>query len=262
MALFQCSYPSNVMNKYMQMNVILPENEEMTFDNEGKYPVIYLYHGYTDDYTKWMRLTAVERYANDYGIAVVMPDAGKSFYTDMVYGDPYFTHLTEEVPELVKKWYPITKDPKHTYIAGLSMGGYGAAKIGFTYPERFNGVGIFSGALAMSMLATAETDPHAEDWLKRLDKDLPLVFGDATTIPGSPNDDFWLVSKAVQESKPIPNLYICCGTEDFVYQNTVAFCQHLQANGIDYTYSEEPETHNWGYWDRQLEEMLKWIKGL
>ena len=96
MALFECKYPSTIMNKCMALNVILPDDEDQILDNAGKYPVVFLLHGYTDDYSKWIRMTSIERYATEKGIAIVMPDAGKSFYTDMAHGDPYFTYITEE----------------------------------------------------------------------------------------------------------------------------------------------------------------------
>ena len=243
MALFNVNYGSDVMNKYMGMNIIIPEGDVGIKDEEGKYAVVYLLHGYTDDYTKWCRLTAIERYANDLGIAVVMPDGGKSFYTDMIHGDPYFTYLTEEVPAYVQKWLPITKDPTYTYIAGLSMGGYGAMKMALTYPERYKAAGSFSGVLAMVEMANAILPEDSEPWLKRTEIDVPLAFGDVTKIAGSSNDVYWLAEEAKKAGKLLPDLYLSCGTEDFIYEHTTFFAGHLENLGIPFNYHEEPGVH-------------------
>ena len=70
MALININYGSDTMNKYMALNVILPA-DDFGMMADGKFPVLYLLHGYTDDYTKWLRLTSIERYANELGIALV-----------------------------------------------------------------------------------------------------------------------------------------------------------------------------------------------
>lgn len=260
MALFQVNYPSTVINKFMTMNVILPDENVWKYDQKGKYPVVYLLHGYTDDYSKWLRLTSIERYANEMGIAVVMPDAGKSFYADMAYGDPYFTHITQEIPEYVQKWFPISDEKDFNFVAGLSMGGYGAMKLAVNCPNQFKAVGTFSGALALAQTATQEMPDEAEEWLKRSKRDAFLAFGDMTKVEKSMNDVFWMLSELKRQEQEIPNIYVSCGTDDFIYEQTVAFSAHLKALKIPFTYFEEPETHNWGFWDREVLKFLKWIQ--
>lgn len=261
MALFTVNYGSDVMNKYMGMNVILPDEEGIK-DKDGKFAVIYLLHGYTDDYTKWLRLTSVERYAREMGYAIVMPDAGKSFYTDMVHGDPYFTYLTEEVPAYVQKWFPITSDPEYTYVAGLSMGGYGAMKMALTYPEKYRAAGTFSGALAMAQFMQTPMAEDAEPWLKRLETDLPLIYGYDTDISGTQHDLFALLMKNKEENKRLPSLYVSCGTEDFLLEGTRAFKHVLEECGYEATYSERTGIHSWEFWDYDVEQFMKMIEKL
>lgn len=261
MALFQCNYPSAVMNKMMGLNVILPDNEELKTDEKGKFPVVYLLHGYTDDYTMWLRMSSVERYAEEHGIAIVMPDGGKSFYADMIHGDPYFTHITEEVMANVTKWFPISTDPNYNFVAGLSMGGYGAMKVGLTCSEKFRGVASFSGALNMAEKAEETIEEATDDWLKRLSIDIPLAVGRPDQVADGPNDVFWLVSELKSKNKKIPELYISCGTDDFIYDNTVDFAKHLEKLDVAFDYyEEENEEHTWGFWDREIDKYLKWIK--
>lgn len=259
MALFNVNYGSDVMNKYMGMNVIIPEGNSGVKDSDGKYAVLYLLHGYTDDYTKWCRMTSIERYANETGIAVVMPDAGKSFYMDMAHGDPYFTYITEEVPAYVQKWLPITTDPEFTHVAGLSMGGYGAMKIALTYPERFKSAGCFSGVLAMAQTAMEPIAVDAEQWIQRLATDIPLAFGDVTQIADGPNDLFWLAAQAKIINNNIPNLYISCGMEDFLHSSAVGMRDYLGALEIPCTFHEAPGVHDWGFWDVEVKRYLELI---
>lgn len=155
MALFNCTFYSRYLAYDTQVNVILPENRApYQFDDTKPYrfQVLYLLHGRGDDCNGWMRGTSIEQYAKEHRIAVVMPSGEDSFYVDSFHGKRYFSYLTEELPQKLKQWFPISDASEDTFIAGLSMGGYGAAKIGFTYPERFAGIGLFSAALRPDQL--------------------------------------------------------------------------------------------------------------
>lgn len=261
MALFTINYGSDVINKYMGINVILPDEGGIK-DKDDKFAVIYLLHGYTDDYSKWLRMTNVERYAMESGYAIVMPDAGKSFYTDMVHGDPYFTYITEEIPKKIGEWFPITSDPDLTFIAGISMGGYGAMKIALTYPERFKAAGSFSGALVMAQIMAMKLDESVAPWMKRLEIDLPLVYGENADINGTKHDLFALITKNKAAKLQIPKLYASCGIEDFLVEGTRAFKQALDAYEIPCKYSERPGAHGWEFWEEDIQLFMAWIATL
>lgn len=256
MALFHINHPSDIMNKNMEMKVIIPDTFGPLKDQEGRFPVMYLLHGYTDDYTRWTRMTSIERYANDYGIAVIMPDAGKSFYTDMAYGDPYLTYITSEIPAMIQNWFNLTQDPKYTFVAGLSMGGYGALKLALTYPERYKSVASFSGALLAAQTAAYVFPEGTEPWMKRLEKDIRLVFSDVTKVVGTDDDLLHLAFLAKHTQVDLPELYISCGTEDFLLNNTELFCQALDELQMPYHYYEEPAVHEWGFWDREIKRFM------
>ena len=152
MALIQCDFFSEILGISSSMCVILPQDTTNQIGMEGshkrqRYPTLYLLHGYSDDYTIWQRRTSIERYVASLGIAVVMPNAGKSYYTDMKKGDKYFTFISQEVPELARSFFPLSEKREDNFIAGLSMGGYGAFKVALTYPERFCAAASLSGSL-------------------------------------------------------------------------------------------------------------------
>ena len=142
MALLRCDFVSEVLKMDTSMTVILPQDLSTPFSPEPAPirtapPVLYLLHGLGDDATAWTRQTAIERYVGPLGVAIVMPQVGRSFYADQVHGQPYWTFLTEELPALVDSMFHVSTRREDTFVAGLSMGGFGAMRWASRAPERF-----------------------------------------------------------------------------------------------------------------------------
>ena len=96
MALINMQFFSKALNTNVTVNVILPEipkKNEGVGSPDGEYKTLYLLHGLSGDCNEWMRYSSIERYAKDYGIAVVMPSVGRSWYTDTAYDANYFTFV-------------------------------------------------------------------------------------------------------------------------------------------------------------------------
>lgn len=247
MALFQCQFYSEALRISATMNVILPQQTDKTDKTDKLFPTLYLLHGLSDDHTAWLRQTSIERYANARGIAVVMPAVNRSFYTDMSHGAKYWTFVSEELPKLARSFFPLSPLREHNYVAGLSMGGYGAMKLALSFPDRFAAAASLSGAVDINRL-------RAENF----DGDMHLVFSDSAAVPGSSADLFALAEKVVKE-QTIPKLYQCCGTEDFLYADNIRFRDHCRSLELPMHYEEEPGDHEWGYWDRKIERVLDWF---
>ena len=132
-----------------------------------------------------------------------MPDVRNSFYQDMVYGENYFTYLTKELPEYIQTIFPVSKKREDTFVAGLSMGGYGAMKLALTYPERFGAAASFSGVVDIARMRgrDAERVITADN-----------VFGENAQIAGTDADLFHLLEKNAKAAHK-PKLYVSCGTE-------------------------------------------------
>lgn len=257
MALIDCHYESSVLGMSMSMKVILPQSAnsaEPGLEPEvrtPKYPVLYLLHGLSDDHSVWSRRTSLERYAAGYELAIVMPNAHRSFYTDMKQGGRYFTHVSEELPRLVSSFFPVSTAREDTFVAGLSMGGYGAFKLALTCPERFAAAASFSGALDMTALQ--------ERWPQEQRVDMERIFGPQAEFAGSENDLFALTDRLIASGTPRPRLYQSCGTEDFLYADNLAFRDHAGEKGLTVRYSERPGSHEWGFWDAEIKETLAWL---
>ncbi len=253
MALIQCNFFSHVLDLSTSMTVILPQPAKHSRSRKiiRKHPTLYLLHGLSDDHTIWQRRTSIERYVEGLELAVVMPDVQRSFYTDMANGYRYWTFISQELPEIARALFPLSPERKDNFVAGLSMGGYGAFKLGLSFPERFSYAASLSGALDIVSDAQ-EADPEWQAELK-------TIFGRLSQIAGSPNDLFYLARKLAKSESPKPRLYQWCGWDDILYHENESFREHAEKLGLDLTYEEGPGEHEWGAWDGQIQRVLEWL---
>lgn len=259
MALIHCHFFSQVLGLMSTMSVILPDPRPLEASvtpqiQQERYPTLYLLHGLSDDHTTWQRRTSIERYVEGLNLAVVMPAVQRSFYTDMVTDQRYWTFISEEVPAFARHFFPLSEVRDENYVAGLSMGGYGAFKLALTYPERYAAASSLSGALDVVRLAQAEQTAGQNE--------LKHIFGEANALADSPNDLFYLAKQIVEQGRPRPSLYQWCGTEDFLYADNVHFREHTESLGLAVTYEEGPGGHEWSYWDAQIQQVLAWLPGV
>ena len=260
MAFLQCEYHSDVLGRACGMNVLIPQKAAtqigMASSGAGgrtEYPVLYLLHGLSDNHTIWMRRTSIERYAATYGLVVVMPDGGRGFYTDMAEGYRYWTMISEELPQIVRNLFPVSTRREDTFVAGLSMGGYGALKLALRRPE------TFAAAVALSPVTDPRgwfTNPEREPMWEELTR----IFGSAERI-ASNGDDLFLLSEAlVKSAAPAPRILQVCGSEDWLLPENHRFRDHMRNSGYpDYTYREAPGVHCWEFWDLHIQEGLRFL---
>ena len=249
MALFHLDFASDVLHTGVNANVIIPQNTKTMIgidqaSEEGTRKTLWLLHGLSDDYSAWMRRTSIERYALRHNLCVVMPSVGRSWYTDGVLGD-YYTYVSEELPRIMRSFFRcMSPEREYNYIAGLSMGGFGAMKIGLSHPEQYAGIASFSGSVD---LAPRLADPESP---------LHTVFGTREDFLASGNNLFALAENCTQK----PKIYMWCGTEDKLLEGNRRFSAHLQDLGYDVDYNESEGLHRWEYWDTQVSVVLdRWF---
>jgi putative tributyrin esterase len=241
MAFCELKYFSQSLGKAQAANIILPET-----NRGGPYPVFYLLHGLSDDHTIWMRRTSIERYVQDLPLIVVMPDGGRSFYTDMAEGGAYESSIVKDLIGLIDATFHTKHNREGRVIGGLSMGGYGAAKLALKFPDLFCSAVSHSGALQFGHLPIeAERDPARRAEWKRIVGANPV---------GGDNDLFALAAKLPADKRP--KLRIDCGTEDFLLDSNRAFHKHLETIGFPHEYAEYPGAHTWAYWDVHVQEAI------
>ncbi|MGD1000007.1 MAG: alpha/beta hydrolase family protein [Candidatus Brocadiia bacterium] len=257
MALIHCNFFSDVLRSSTSMDVILPQPPAIQAAagraRRKPIPTLWLLHGLSDDHTIWQRRTSIERYVAPLNLAVIMPNGFRGFYTDMAHGYAYWTHLSEEVPRLARAFFPLSGAREENFVAGLSMGGYGAFKLALKRPEMFAAAASLSGALDIAGSAeNAKNDVFRE-------QELTDIFGPLRAIAGSDNDLFALAKKLAKSKGPKPALYQCCGTEDALYPRNLRFREHARSLGLDLTYEEGPGAHDWGFWDLWIQRVLNWL---
>ncbi len=249
MAFINIKFFSESLRMQSEVYVVIPQRSsvgEIGIENNAKhekYKCLFLLHGLTDDHSVWMRRTSIERYASEYGICVVMPCAHRSFYTDMKYGGKYYTYIAKEIPRVIREYLPVSGKPEDNYIAGLSMGGYGALKIGLKEH------GAFCAVAGMSSVADIRRKDFAQAQIP--------IWGENLDIPDE-DDLFYLVEHSAKYSDR-PRIYMSVGTEDFMYKDNVRLKENIEKLDYDFTYIEKPGTHCWEFWDDQIQAVLKWM---
>ncbi|GAA3511474.1 alpha/beta hydrolase family protein [Georgenia daeguensis] len=251
MALLRCDFFSDVLGLSTSMTVILPQATTQQIGMTGAAPagpppVLYLLHGLSDDATIWTRRTSIERYVADRGLAVVMPQVDRSFYVDEHQGNRYGTFLMDELPQVVGQLFRVSDRREDTFVAGLSMGGYGAMRWALSRPDRFAAAASLSGALDVAWL---QEDGDMPELLQR-------VFGSAP-LRGTDHDLLALLEGA--DATSLPRLYATCGTDDPLLAQQESFARAADRAGADLTRDVRPGAHDWAFWDATIQDVLAWL---
>lgn len=228
---------STVLDVNYAFRALIPDK----FREDKPVRILYLLHGLSDDYTNWTRMTSVERYWEKYGkeLIIVMPDGGRSFYSDTTdgHGGNYESFFIKELIPYFESHLPVAIGKDQRTICGLSMGGYGAFRLGLKYPELFSAIGSFSGAVdSRRYLERPEFSARLWDESSRLE----------------------IIAKDFSPEE-FPRIKMLCGTEDFLLEHNRAFHKWLTSKGAVHEYTEYPGHHNWLFWDTHLPEMLEFI---
>jgi S-formylglutathione hydrolase FrmB len=240
------------------MIVLLPERRHVPRRREDKkYPVLYALHGHGQDHTNWQRDGYLEHLLKEEDVIVVMPHGGRSFYTNAKYGHEYFSFLTEELPIIIANYFPISTKREDTFIAGISMGGYGAMKAALLRPDLYSAVASLSGGL--NPYSIVKNTPHAMFSCRDLHQNIDNIFGGPDAFYASENYLPNAFDKLKASDKPIPKIYMCCGKQDFVYEENIKFCNHVLESGTDLVFEEGDGQHTWDFWNNMMPRALKFL---
>lgn len=252
MALMKINFYSKVLGKHHHFNLILPEQDEHYEQNVTPQllPSVMILHGLSSDNNSYLRFTSVERYANDYNLAVILPDGDHSFYANMLYGHSYADHILE-VWRYAHQVFPLSFSREDNFLAGHSMGGFGVIKTSFEQPELFSKSCFMSSATDIERLLNY-------DWP---DFKMSGIIGDAGTTKNSALDIQRIVKDGVNKvgAEGLPELYMMCGTDDYIYPDNVEFKSFLESEGISFKYEEGPGEHDYAYWDQGILKAIKWM---
>ena len=254
MALLRIDHVPETVKVNLPLYVILPDPGKMGNIPVAKRKVLYLLHGLSDDGSAWQRYTSIETLADAYGLVVVMPSAGRSLYIDQPNGQKYFTYLLEELPQYLADVFGLKPRRENTFIAGNSMGGYGAVKAALLHPEKYTAAASFSGVLSFAIFNLLPADDARKE-------EFTLLLGDLGKLAGSEHDPTVWLERGAKNPSALPRLFISTGRQEDIYPLSGMFHSACQSLGVQAEYHEEDGAHDWFFWDRQIRLFLASVLG-
>ncbi|HOX32370.1 MAG TPA: alpha/beta hydrolase-fold protein [Spirochaetales bacterium] len=228
---------------------------------EAPAKVVYLLHGLSGRSGDWLDYTMLPAYAERYGAVFVMPEAARSFYADMAYGQRFFGYVAEELPAVCRALFKLPSGREDTLVMGASMGGYGALKCALSRPESFGACAAFSSACLFLgegldlMREQAGSEELRQRFGERLLNDFAAAFGPG--LERDPGNELLALAREAAAKGPRPELFLACGSSDAFLEDNRRFKGELEALGFAPDYREWEGAHDWAFFDRAMEQALR-----
>jgi S-formylglutathione hydrolase FrmB len=285
MILSTVSLHSQSLGKKTEVNVLLPANSGA----RKPFRVLWLLHGMGDDHSGWLRQSLIENLGEQYNMGLVMPNGDLGFYVDMAFGGDYCTWIARELPEKLTALFPLSSRPEDNFIAGISMGGYGAFYIAMNNPEKFNTAASLSGPMRIDWINAILTDrklaeTHAsgngglvereakaysesrgisellvrslmEMSGERTIRLFGAMFGVNPVLAGNRYDLFYCARQLIERKSPL-RLMAFCGEQDYHYSSNMLFSEFVK-DSLGYSLVRGEGAHTWEYWNRVIPLMLE-----
>ena len=264
--LWSQSFDSRALGGPLRFSIYLPPGYHAPAEADRRYPAVYLLHGVGDDERSWPRFGQVED-TMDRLIAegslppfvVVMPDGRKSWWVDSAdIGGPgnYGTAVRDDLPAHVEATWRVMAGRDGRFVAGLSMGGFGALRLGFEYPDRYRAIGAMSPALWNRV---------TPGWTPSNPERMTRIFAGSFGAPFDPlrflaNHPRQYLSRVEDPPAPL-GIYLEAGDDDgFGTQfATLELFQELRDRKIPAELRIDDGGHDWKVWRRALGPMLQWF---
>lgn len=255
MVLFRGDIKCKSLQRRTSISVILPaDNIHFLNDSEDivpkPYKTLYLLHGLYGSDDIFLANTSIQKFAEDHGIAIVIPCGENSFYVDNKNAHAYYgEYVGQELLDITRNIFPLSTKREDAYIAGFSMGGYGAIRNGLKYSKNFSKIGMISAALI-----TDDIVHYADDSNVLKSKSFyESCFGDLDKVKNSDMDPKYLI----ENTDNIPDIFMACGSDDFLFDKNVGFCEFLKSKDIDVEFIQSPGEHTWEFCDKHVKEFIK-----
>lgn len=262
MALANMEFFSKSLCRSVSFKLILPNDVEGPKSEHFNRPMklLILLHGYCGFSGDWLYNTNAYEMANKYNLAILLPSGENSFYTNgTATGRAYANFIGEELPRYVCSTFGISDKCEDTFIGGLSMGGFGALHTALQFPERISKCICLSSALITDRLG--DMQPGTDNGVANYDY-YALMFGELNKIADSESNPKYLLKKLKENGAKIPEIFLACGTEDFLFQPNVEMSEYLKAQGVDHTFVKDTGIHDFNFWNKMLEPGIKWALNL
>jgi putative tributyrin esterase len=264
MASFNIEYYSNCLHRAASFKMVIPgvdrrtdsfPPQELNECQKGRTKTLFLLHGYTGKGDCWIP----EYLCEIYNFAVVCPNGENGFWLNgLSTGHAFQTLVGEELVDFVRKTFNLAQNPDETYIMGLSMGGFGALHTALAYPEVFGKTCCLSSALIHHEVATMKPNSDGAGNGVANYAYYNECFGDPSKVLESENNPETLVDKILAAGGKVkmPEIFMACGTEDFLLEPNRAMHNFLQSRNVTHTYWEDSGNHDMLFWDKCVKKFI------
>lgn len=261
MALLEVDFYAASLMRTVTFQAILPSGKRMEDELKGLKPkplkTLYLLHGAMGNQTDYISGTRIQRWAEDRNLAVIMPSGENQFYIDKPSrGENYGSFVAQELVQFTRNMFPLSTKKEDTFIAGLSMGGYGALINGLKYQDTFSRIGAFSPALIINDIINQSDFVATQPWQPDFYEN---VFGKIDSLKNSDRNYEFLLQELVDQKQEIPPIYLPIGKDDFLIKSVREFKEFSDKLGLPLTYIEDEGAHEWDFWDKYLKNFLEWL---
>jgi len=251
---------SNCLHRSTSFKMVIPtDRRKDTFPPMPENPLLnrpmktlFLLHGYSGKGDCWVP----EYLADKFNFAVVCPTGENGFWLNgLSTGHDFQSFVGEELIEFVRNTFGIAKTREDTYIMGMSMGGFGALHTALAYPDVFSKAVPLSSALIHHEVA--EMKPGTGNPIANYDY-YRECFGEPTELLASEKNPETLVKKILDSNGKLkmPEIYMACGTEDFLLEPNRAMHKFLEDNKVPHTYWEDSGFHDMMFWNKCVEKFI------
>lgn len=243
-------YFSAALNRNVTFGVSIPDGRDCR-----ELKTVLLLHGYTGDGFNWISQELMQKY----NIAVVTPNGENGFWLDgLSTGHKYSTLISEEIIGYLRRTFGLARSAENTLIMGLSMGGFGTLHAALAYPDVFGKAAAMSSALIVHQIAGMKAGEGTElanfEYYRE-------CFGELDAVEQSKNNPEVLAKRLKKDGGKLPEIYMCCGTEDFLLNENRAFHAFLDNISYPHVYFEDSGGHDMGFWDKATPRLLEMMFG-
>ena len=216
-------------------------------------PIIILLHGVYGSNLVWMQLGGVHKVyeqlkaegLNDF--VLVMPSDGGlwdgSGYLPLKDEGDFEQWIVDDVLTGVKDNINSVSKQSNVYISGLSMGGYGALRLGAKYPALFKGISAHSSVTNLTDLQQFIANP-VSDYKCENEHESDIRY--------------W----AEKNLTALPPIRLDCGRDDPLFESNLKLVKQFDKIGVKYDFYEYSGAHEWSYWNEHIKDTFKFFNSL
>ena len=255
-AVIHMNFRSSMIARSVYPLVFLPDLNHWQ-DIDPPYPTLVFLHGYSGGAVETAMFSNIDLFAMRYGVAVILVDGENSFYVDDEKREAYFSRFVgEELLEAARSVLPLSCRREHTWIAGISMGGYGALVNGLRFRETFSRIGMLSPALGYK-----QPDDRVPDHCLIPSGEVLEALGPWREYAGSYKDVNHALLAAAKNGSPVPEMFLAVGKSDPLHPAAEHFRAFSREAGLAPEWYEAEGGHDHTFWKQAMDPLFRFLTG-